>query len=235
MPVPEAILEAKLAITVESSLERRPNRCDEGRRIPWEVVLREIEGLTPYRLWSPMSIGDQDGVSCSNTMRRHNTPTLKTNVRNLNEYISGFSDGEGCFSVSFSKRDKFLIGWETKPSFCVAQNHDRAEVLFLMHKKFGCGFMRRDAKDRTLKYEVRSLNDLLTKVIPHFENYPLRSGKSKDFKLFKQVCLLMDKGRHTTLNGLKEITRLAFKMNPSGMRKYKRDEILARARYQMKI
>jgi len=166
---------------------------------------------------------------------RHNTQTLKMKQRDINEYISGFSDGEGCFSVSFSKRDKFLIGWETKPSFCTAQNHDRAEVLYLMQKKFKCGFMRRDMKDKTLKYEVRSLNDLVTKVIPHFENYPLMSGKAKDFKLFKRVCILMEKRRHTTLGGLKEITRLAFQMNPSGMRKYTRDEILAVARHQMKI
>ena len=168
-------------------------------------------------------------------MTRHNTQTLKTKQRDLNEYISGFTDGEGCFSVSFSKRDTFLIGWETKPSFCVAQNYDRAEVLFLMQKKFGCGFMRRDMKDKTLKYEVRSLNDLLTKVIPHFERYPLMSGKAKDFKLFKRVCILMEKRKHTTLNGLKEITQLAFQMNPSGMRKYPRNEILSVARRQMKI
>ncbi len=168
-------------------------------------------------------------------MTRHNTPTLKTKQRDVNEYISGFSDGEGCFSVSFSKRDTFLIGWETKPSFCVAQNHDRAEVLFLMQEKFGCGFMRRDLKDRTLKYEVRSLKDLIEHVIPHFEKYPLLSGKANDFKLFKQVCLLMEKKKHTTLTGLEEITRLAFQMNPSGKRKYKRYQILSVARRQMKI
>ena len=104
-----------------------------------------------------------------------------------------------------------------------------------MHKKFRCGFMRRDMKDKTLKYEVRSLKDLLTKVISHFEQYPLMSGKAKDFKLFKRICVLMDKRKHTTLAGLKEITRLAFKMNPSGMRRYTRNEILAVARRQMKI
>ena len=165
--------------------------------------------------------------------KRHNTPTLK---QNLLAYISGFADGEGCFSVSFSRRAKFLVGWETKPSFCVAQNHDRAEVLYLMQKTFGCGFMRRDQKDLTLKYEVRSLNDLLTKVIPHFEKYPILSGKQKDFKLFKRVCMRMKDGKHTTFKGLEEITRIAFGMNPSGRRRYSRDEILLVAKeLQMKI
>lgn len=117
----------------------------------------------------------------------------------------------------------------------MGQNHDRAEVLFLMQKKFGCGFMRRDMKDKTLKYEVRSLDDLLTKVIPHFERYPLLSGKAKDFKLFKRACLLMDKRMHTTLEGLEKITKLAFQMNPSGIRRYTRKEILSVARNQMKI
>ncbi len=95
--------------------------------------------------------------------------------------------------------------------------------------------MRRDMKDKTLKYEVRSLDDLLTKVIPHFERYPLLSGKAKDLKLFKRICVLMEKRKHTTFTGLKEITRLAFQMNPSGIRRYTREEILAEARRQMKI
>ena len=61
-------------------------------------------------------------------------PALKKK-RNIQEYISGYVDGEGCFSVSFSKREKFLVGWETKPSFSVSQNEDRAQILFLMQKE----------------------------------------------------------------------------------------------------
>ena len=97
--------------------------------------------------------------------------------RNMYEYISGYTDGEGCFSVSFLKRQKLTIGIETRPSFSVSQNEDRAEVLFLMQDHFTCGHMRRDYSDKTLKYEVRKLDDLLTKVIPHFRKYPMLSGK----------------------------------------------------------
>lgn len=151
---------------------------------------------------------------------------LKSKNRNLPEYFSGFVDGEGCFSISFSKRSKFLVGWETKPSFSVSQNHDRAEVLFLMKKYFGCGFMRRDFSDRTLKYEVRRLEDLLEKVIPHFEKFPLLSAKHDDFLGFKKVCELMKDGRHTTRKGLEQILPIAFKMNSTGRRKYSQEDIL---------
>jgi LAGLIDADG DNA endonuclease family protein len=67
-------------------------------------------------------------------------------------YFAGFVDGEGCFTVSFSPRSKLLIGWEVRPSFSVSQNADRSEVLVLMQQYFGCGSIRPDRSDKTLKY-----------------------------------------------------------------------------------
>ena len=151
-------------------------------------------------------------------------PTLNKK-RNIQEYISGYVDGEGCFSISFSKREKFLVGWETKPSFSVSQNEDRAQILFLMKKNFKCGFLRRDFSDLTLKYEVRSLDDLVNHIIPHFEQYPLLSQKLQDFKFFKQICFLMQKDLHRNKKGLEKIINLAFEMNPSGKRKYTKAEM----------
>jgi len=163
----------------------------------------------------------------------HNTPTLSS--RNVSEYISGFVDGEGCFSVSFSKRPRFVVGWETKPSFSVSQNFDRAQPLFIMQKYFGCGFMRDGISDRTLKYEVRRLDDLLEKVLPHFERYPLLSAKQEDVELLKEVCLIMKNNEHTIPEGIEKILPLAFKMNPSGKRRYTELDIQTFMGIQMKI
>lgn len=162
-------------------------------------------------------------------------PALNLKKRNIKEYISGFVDGEGCFSISFSKRSKFIIGWETKPSFSVSQNHDRSEVLHLMQKTFDCGFMRDGITDRTIKYEVRRLDDLVEKIIPHFDRYPLLSSKRKDFNLFKTVCMMMKNNDHKTKKGLEKILSIAFKMNESGRRKYSKQDILDFSKLQMKI
>ena len=150
----------------------------------------------------------------------------KKEKRKLCDYISGYVDGEGCFSISFSKRKKLLVGWETKASFSVSQNEDRSQVLYLMQDYFGCGSMRRDFSDKTLKYEVRSIENLVQKVIPHFEKYPLLSSKQKDFESFKRVCYLMLKKKHRTSSGLRQVMAVAFKMNPSGRRKYTKEDIL---------
>lgn len=143
------------------------------------------------------------------------------------EYISGYTDGEGCFSVSFLKRDKLIIGIETRPSFSVSQNEDRSEVLYLMQDYFNCGHLRRDYSDKTLKYEVRTLDDLFTKVIPHFRKYPMLSGKQTDFEHFAQVCLIMKAGGQHTKAGLRKIIKIAYQMNPSGKRKYTQTELFA--------
>ena len=99
-------------------------------------------------------------------------------LTDLPSYISGYVDGEGCFTVSISPRPTLRVGWEVRPSLSVSQNGDRSEVLLEIQEYFGCGTLRPDRSDKTLKWEVRSLSLLVERVIPHFRRYPLRSGKS---------------------------------------------------------
>ncbi len=145
----------------------------------------------------------------------------------LSAYISGYVDGEGCFTVSISPRAKLLAGWEVRPSFSVSQNGDRAEVLRALQAYFGCGSIRPDRSDRTLKWETRKLDDLVERVIPHFEKFPLLSGKQLDFERFAAVCRLMADGAHRRRAGLREIVELASEMNPSGKRRYSAEAVLA--------
>jgi len=144
----------------------------------------------------------------------------------LPSYISGYVDGEGCFTVSIAPRPTLVVGWEVRPSLSVSQNGDRSEVLLLMQGYFGCGSVRPDRSDRTLKWEVRSLPLLIGRVIPHFRKYPLLSGKRMDAELFAEICELMDRGEHRTPSGLAEIVQRTRRMNPSGKRGYRPERIL---------
>ena len=148
----------------------------------------------------------------------------------LSAYISGYVDGEGCFTVSISPRAKLAVGWEVRPSLSVSQNGDRAEVLQLIQAHFECGSIRPDRSDKTLKWETRRLEDLLGRVIPHFEQYPLLSGKRFDFECFVSICRSMADGEHRTTSGLTKIVELVAGMNPSGKRRYETEAILASLR-----
>jgi hypothetical protein len=142
-------------------------------------------------------------------------------------YLSGYVDGEGCFSVSISPRPTQRVGWEVRPSLSVSQNGDRSEVLLLCREYFGCGTLRPDRSDKTLKWEVRSLPVLITRVIPHFTTHPLLSGKQNDFEAFADICRWMAEGHHLHRTGLQDIVRRAGSMNPSGKRGYEPALIIA--------
>src|SRR5437868_5104941 len=144
----------------------------------------------------------------------------------LDSYISGFVDGEGCFCVSFQPSKRHRFGWEIRPSFSVSQNADRAELLYVIQKEWGCGFIRPDRSDKTIKFEVRNVRDLVEKVIPHFRACPLMSSKQADFERFDRICQSVSENRHLELEGFEEIVRVAMEMNPSGKRKYSGSEIL---------
>lgn len=139
-------------------------------------------------------------------------------------YISGFVDGEGCFCVSVNPRNTLRTKWEIRPSFSVSQNVDRSEVLYKMQEYFQCGTIRRDYSDKTLKYEVRSLKDLVIKVIPHFKQFPLQSSKQNSFQLFAKVCELMIIKNHLSQDSILEIAEMAKQIN-HGKRKYELKKI----------
>ena len=145
----------------------------------------------------------------------------------LSAYISGYVDGEGCFSVSIAPRATLRVGWEVRPSFSVSQNGNRAEVLHAIQAYFGCGRIRPDRSDLTLKWETRRLDDMLECGIPHFEAFPLISGKRYDYARFADVCRLMSAGAHLRRDGLAEIVELARMMDPSGRRRYDAEALLA--------
>jgi len=145
---------------------------------------------------------------------------------NLHSYISGYVDGEGCFCVSFTPSKRHKFGWEVRPSFSVSQNSDRSEMLYKIQELWGCGFIRPDSSDNTLKFEVRKIVDLIEIVLPHFRNYPLLTAKQHDVELFGKICCLVFDKQHLEIEGLSKIVSLAMRMNSSGKRKYSGDEIL---------
>jgi len=140
-------------------------------------------------------------------------------------YVTGFVDGEGSFSITLTPRKKQLVGWEIRPSFSVSQNKTSRGVLFELKEFFDCGYIRPSRKDEMLKYEIRSLDEIREKIIPHFEKYPLHTTKGKDFKIFREVIQLMGQRKHLEIQGFKEILILLEKLNFRSKKVYDRKKL----------
>ena len=148
------------------------------------------------------------------------------------QYIAGFVDGEGSFHVAFQRRPDLKFGWQAVPEFHISQNFPSRKVLEGIQETLQCGYIKsNDApgkRDKTLVYVVRDRKDLLRKVIPFFEQYPLQTEKQKDFEKFRRIIQMMEVNDHLKLEGFEKIVRLAFSMNANGRyRKRKMEDVLA--------
>lgn len=92
---------------------------------------------------------------------------------------------------------------------------------------FACGGIRFDSHDQTYKYEVRSLDDLTKKILPHFEKYHLRTTKINDFESLRKICRAMKVNLHLSADGIKEIIDSAYTMNNIGARHYLKADLLS--------
>lgn len=78
---------------------------------------------------------------------------------------------------------------------------------------FGVGNIDIAIKDNSVTYSVNSLTDLLEKIIPHFDKYPLISQKRADFILFKSVLKIMESKGHLNQEGLEKILAIKSSLN----------------------
>lgn len=132
-------------------------------------------------------------------------------------YLAGFTDGEGCFSVTICKHKSARLGWKIDPLFQVYQHKDNARVLYLFKQFMGCGYVsKKGGNPSCYVYCVDKIDDLITKVIPFFQNYPLMGEKYDNFLLFEQIVLGLAAKQHQTRGGFITLTKIAYKMNKNG-------------------
>ena len=136
----------------------------------------------------------------------------------LNYYLAGFVDGEGCFTITIRRTpSKTRFGWTIDPFFQVYQHKDNSRILYVFKKTFNCGYVsKKGGNPSCFVYCVDKISDLLTKVIPFFEKYPLVGEKYKNFLLFREVVERLSKKEHFAKQGFMEIAKLCFKMNRNG-------------------
>ena len=141
-------------------------------------------------------------------------------------FVTGLAEGEGCFTISFNFRRKLKVGIDSRPSFSLSLNERDLDLLKQIHAFFGCGAIRYSRTDRTFKYESRSVRELTRRINPHFERYPLRGGKRDDFEIFADMCRRISAREHLNRSTLSKIIDHAYRMNPSGKRRHKKEELL---------
>lgn len=126
-------------------------------------------------------------------------------------FVSGFIDGEGSFSVTFIKDKSYKSGWQLKTSFSIGLHKKDLALLEKIKIYFGVGGISQKGVNG-VQYYVNSPKDLSI-IENHLENYPLLTQKQADFILFKNILELIRRKEHLTPSGLNEIVSCKASMN----------------------
>jgi hypothetical protein len=132
-------------------------------------------------------------------------------------WVTGLSDGEGCFSMSVAKKSTSRVGWGVTPCFIINLHIKDIIMLRKLHFFFGVGTVYVWENKNTVTYVVQSLRDITNVIIPHFDKYPLITQKRADYLLFKQGVNLLNLKAHSKVEGLMEILSLKASMNKEGL------------------
>ena len=144
---------------------------------------------------------------------------------NIESWIVGFTDGEGCFSVSLFKNKTTKSGWQVFPEFVITQGVKSKAALEIFKEYFGVGLIyinkRYDNHNEHLyRYCVRTINEIDSVIIPFFKQNPLQTAKQNDFEVFEKIVMMLRQRQHLTDEGLREIALLIQLMNRKKASRY---------------
>jgi hypothetical protein len=148
----------------------------------------------------------------------------------LSYYIAGFVDGEGSFTVTIHKiPNRTRFGWTIDPFFQVYQHKDNSHILYVLKDFFSGGYVsKKGGSPSCFVYCMDKTSDLVLKIIPFFDQYPLIGEKHLNFLLFREIVFRLYRKEHFSKQGFVEIVKLCFKMNRNGYyRKRSLEEILS--------
>ena len=95
---------------------------------------------------------------------------------------------------------------------------DDQPILELIQKRLNCGrivflnYQRYGWKPH-VKFVVKKQQDIFSRVIPFFKQYPLKGKKAKDFELFCQAAQIFRKKEHLSEEGINRLLKIREFMN----------------------
>ena len=150
-------------------------------------------------------------------------PVIRHSVNlplNLNpHWVSGFVSGDGGFSIIIRPSNSYILKQQVSCRFHIAQHIRDIELMNLFTKFFNCGtvYVRTNSSERC-DFVVQDINLLITKIIPHFDIYPILNLKYKDYICFKKALNIIKSKQHLTQEGLDLIKNLNLEMNSNRLK-----------------
>jgi len=134
------------------------------------------------------------------------------------DYVCGFVDGEGCFTIVISKHKQKKLGLDARLHFEIELRDDDEKLLRAIQETIECGRIYHLSYERYgwhphVELKVSSIKEIQNKLIPFFKTYSLKGKKRKSFELFCEAAELFYSKEHLTKKGIRKLRAIRRRMN----------------------
>jgi len=127
------------------------------------------------------------------------------------EYIAGFVDGEGCFSLNYFKGEG-KKGNYLRPMFSLGLNIRDLPLLEKIQSILRCGRIYSDKNNNCYSYRIYRYNELKNHLIPFFDKYQFHGSKRIAFEIFKEIMEIISTKQHLIKEGHDKLIVLKQKL-----------------------
>jgi hypothetical protein len=126
-------------------------------------------------------------------------------------WLAGFTSGEGNFMVGIRESPTHKLGFRVELRFALVQHSRDEQLIRGLADYLNCGTIMEDRN--AFYFRVFKFSDIVEKIIPFFNQYPIQGVKHLDYLDFCQVAELIKQKKHLTVEGLEQIKQIKARMN----------------------
>ena len=124
-------------------------------------------------------------ASSSATTNNITKLALKQNKNLFYQWLVGFTDGDGTFSIAI-QNGKWSL------SFKLSQHEYNMRLLYFIKSQLGVGNINKETKTNMVNYRIRDRKKLVEIIFPIFDNYPLLTSKYFNYLKFKEAYRILE-------------------------------------------
>ena len=141
---------------------------------------------------------------------------VNSNTKLNGHWIAGFTQADGSFGLNYTKVSGMKLGYTCLPQFRITQHERDLIVLQKIIESMECGNLINSSKTRQeWNISITSTSQLINKVIPFFQKFPIYGTKDLNFIDFIKGIDIIKNKKHLSIEGLNELKEIALKMNSS--------------------
>jgi hypothetical protein len=126
-------------------------------------------------------------------------------------WLAGFTDGEGSFYIRIKEAISAKSINRVSFFFSINQSIRDSDLIYDISKFLDCGTV--SSNQKYIQFRVTKFEDVETKIIPLFKNYPMHGIKNLNYLDLCKIMELVQSKVHMTTKGINEIKTIKEGMN----------------------